>query len=443
MATFVMNNNMKMHAKRSLVMVVLTLLFVSALFAQPAQTLIDVNVAPDRNNWVYKPKDKVKFNVTVTKSNVPVKDVSVRYEVGPEMMPPVTKGNLTLKNGSATIDGGTLKEAGFLRCRVIVTYEGKEYVGLATAAFDPESIRPTTTEPEDFLRFWNDAKAANDKIPMDAKMRLLPERCTEKVNVYEVSFQNFKRGSRLFGILCVPKAEGKYPAILRVPGAGVRPYNGDVANAEKGVITLEIGIHGIPVTMDASVYDNIRLASLDGYQNFNLDDRDRYYYKRVYVGCVRAVDYIFSLPLFDGKNVVVMGGSQGGALSIVTAALDSRIKGLVAFYPALADLTGYLHNRAGGWPHLFNQANLEFNNQPRKIETSKYYDVVNFARHLKVPGFYSMGFNDTTCPPTSMFSAYNVIKAPKTLLLVEETGHWTYPEQWEKAYDFALKLLGK
>lgn len=443
MATFAINSDMKMHAKRSLGLALFVLLFVSSIFAQPAQTLIDVNVAPDRNNWVYKPKDKVKFNVTVTKSNVPVKDVSVRYEVGPEMMPPASKGNLTLKNGSATIDGGTLKEAGFLRCRVIATYEGIEYVGLATAAFDPESIRPTTNEPEDFMGFWNDAKVANAKIPMDAKMRLLSERCTEKVNVYEVNIQNYKYGSRLFGILCVPKAEGKYPALLRVPGAGARPYNGDVENAERGVITLEIGIHGIPVTMDASVYDNIRLGSLDGYQNFNLDDRDRYYYKRVYMGCVRAVDFIFSLPEFDGNNVVVMGGSQGGALSIVTAALDSRIKGLVAFYPALADMTGYLHNRAGGWPHLFNQANLAFNNLPRKIETSKYYDVVNFARHLNVPGFYSWGFNDVTCPPTSMYSAYNVITAPKTLYLVEETGHWTYPEQWEKANTFALKLLGK
>jgi cephalosporin-C deacetylase-like acetyl esterase len=247
----------------------------------------------------------------------------------------------------------------------------------------------------------------------------------------------------LFGVLCVPKAAGKYPAILRVPGAGVRPYNGDTGNAEKGVITFEIGIHGIPVTMDASVYDNIRTASLDGYQNYNLDDKDRYYYKRVYLGCVRAVDYIFSLPEFDGNNIVVLGGSQGGALSIVTAALDNRIKGLVAFYPALSDVTGYLHNRAGGWPHFFNAANLSFNNSPQKIETSKYYDVVNFARHLKVPGFYSWGYNDVTCPPTSMYAAYNVITAPKTLFLVEETGHWTYPEQWGMAYEFALNILGK
>jgi Acetyl esterase (deacetylase) len=434
---------MKKYSKSIVLSALFIAFFVSSLLAQPAQTLIKVNVAPEKSNWVYKPNEKVTFNLSVTKNNIPLQNVSVRYEAGPEMMTPSKNERLVLKNGTTSIDGGTMKEAGFLRCRVIAEYEGKEYTGLATAAFSPEEIRPTTSEPEDFVQFWEKAKADAAKIPMDARVRLLPERCTETVNVYEIDIQNFKPGSRLFGILCTPKAQGKYPALLRVPGAGVRPYNGDINNAEKGIITLEIGIHGIPVTMNASVYDNIRTGSLDGYQNYNLDDKDRYYYKRVYLGCVRAVDFIFSLPEFDGDNIVVMGGSQGGALSIVTAALDSRIKGLVAFYPALSDVTGYLHNRAGGWPHLFNASNLAFNNTPQKIETSKYYDVVNFARRLNVPGFYSWGYNDVTCPPTSMYAAYNVITAPKTLFLAEETGHWTYPEQWEYAANFVLEQLGK
>ncbi len=124
--------------------------------------------------------------------------------------------------------------------------------------------------------------------------------------------------------------------------------------------------------------------------------------------------------------------ARGGALSIVTAALDNRVKYLVAYYPALSDLTGYLHERAGGWPHLFSKDNYVFNGKKDKIETSKYYDVVNFARLLKVPGYYSWGFNDETCPPTSMYAAYNVITAPKELFLALETGHWTYPEQYEK-----------
>lgn len=109
-------------------------------------------------------------------------------------------------------------------------------------------------------------------------------------------------------------------------------------------------------------------------------------------------------------------------------------------FPALSDLTGYLHNRAGGWPHMFNKANAAFMVTDKKIENSKYYDVVNFARFIKVPGMYSWGYNDETCPPTSTFSVYNVIKAPKDLLLARETGHYTFPEQVEKLNNW---LLGK
>ena len=58
-----------------------------------------------------------------------------------------------------------------------------------------------------------------------------------------------------------------------------------------------------------------------------------------------------------------------------------------------------------------------------------YFDVVNFARRVKVPGWYSWGFNDDTCPPTSMYAAYNVIPGVKELDLYLNTGHWTYPEQ--------------
>ena len=173
--------------------------------------------------------------------------------------------------------------------------------------------------------------------------------------------------------------------------------------AENGIIYFEIGIHGIPVTLDPLVYADLGKTALDGYPFFNLDNRDRYYYKRVYLGCVRAVDFIFSLPEFDGSNLAVTGGSQGGALSIVTAGLDSRVKYLAALYPALCDLTGYLHGRAGGWPHMFAEYNKPFHAKADKIETSQYYDVVNFARLVKIPGYYTWGYNDVTCPPTSMF----------------------------------------
>lgn len=413
------------------------------LSAQPIERLVKIVVAPDHANWVYKPGEKANFQITVLKNSEPVPNAKIKYEFGPEMIAPTKRDSAVLKDGQFRIDAGTLKEAGFLRCKVSAVVDGVRYENLATAAFAPEQIKPTTEEPADFVQFWDKAKSEASKIPMDVKLTLLPDFCTEKVNVYQANIQNYKIGTRLYGILCVPKKAGKYPAVLKVPGAGVRAYGGEVATAEKGIITLEIGIHGIPVTMNPAVYADMGRSVLDGYPFYNLDDRDRYYYKRVYLGCVRAIDFIYSLPEFDGSTLAVTGGSQGGALSIVTAGLDSRVKYLAAFYPALSDLTGYLHGRAGGWPHMFNDANKAFNAKPDKIETSKYYDVVNFARQVKVPGYYSWGYNDVTCPPTSMYSAYNVIQAPKSLIIYEETGHWTYPEQREKMQNWlGEKLLG-
>lgn len=414
------------------------------LFSQPAERFVKVVVNAEHPDWTYKVGENVKFTISVFKNNNLVPNARVRYEIGPEKQDPTQKQTITLPTGTQVIEGGTMTTGGFLRCVAVAEVDGKEYRNLSTAGFDPLSISPTVDNPTDFDTFWNDAKTELAKIPLDAKMTLLPERCTEKTNVYHVNIQNFKLGTRLYGILCVPKKEGKYPALLHVPGAGVRPYGGDIANAEKGMITLQIGIHGIPVNMDLSVYNDLGAGILNGYPNYNLDDKNRFFYKRVYMGCVRANDFLTSLPQYDGANLAVTGGSQGGALSIITAALDSRVKWLGAFYPAICDVTGYLKGRAGGWPHYFDKWNRAFNETKEKLTTLGYYDVVNFARRVKVPGLYSWGFNDETCPPTSMYAAYNVISAPKELFLALDTGHWTYPEQAEKMNNWlAEKLKGK
>ncbi len=427
----------------------LLVLFPLSLLAQPAERLIKVVVSPDHADWIYKTGDPVRFTISVLKHGNPVSGASVNYKIGPEMMPATQNETVSVANGSVSVAGGTMKTPGFIRCIATVQLDGKEYRGLGTAGFSPTDLKPTVTSPADFMAFWDGAKAELAKVPVDARLTLLPERCTEKVNVYHVNLQNWgfpnwqPTTSRLYGILCVPKAEGKYPALLNVPGAGVRPYFGDVGNAERGIVTFQIGIHGIPVTMDPSVYTSLANGALQNYQFFSLDDRDRYYYKRVYLGCIRAVDFLASLPQVDANRMAVTGSSQGGALSIVTAALDPRIKWLGAYHPALSDMTGYLNGRAGGWPNMFTGNYADWTNKADKIKTVGYYDVVNFARLLKVPGRYSWGYNDDVCAPTSTYSAYNVINAPKTLELFQDSGHWIYPEQYEHMNTWLLDQLTK
>jgi cephalosporin-C deacetylase-like acetyl esterase len=407
--------------------------------------VIQVRVSTDHADWRYEPGQPVRFHIAAVQDGQPVSGLKVTYKIGYEMMPPKIDQTVTLSAEGITVDGGTLNEPGFLRCIATIEKNGRAYRGLSTAAFRPESIQPTQKDPPDFDQFWAAGKAALAKLPIDAKITPLPEYGNAAADCYQVNLQNVGMGtspSRFYGVLCEPKAPGKYPAVLSVPGAGVRPYRGLAALAAQGVITLQVGIHGIPVTMDQSVYDSLAAGGLANYNTIGLDSRDRYYFRRVYLGCVRANDFLVSHPKFDGEHLAVTGGSQGGALSIVTAALDPRVKGLAAYYPALSDVTGYLNNRAGGWPHMFRSADgPQSHRTPAKIETSAYYDVVNFARRLKVPGLYSWGFNDETCPPTSTYSAYNVITAPKKLLLAVETGHNNIPEQVAEVDAWLLAFL--
>jgi hypothetical protein len=132
------------------------------------------------------------------------------------------KKSLVLKNGTHILSG-TMKQPGFYRVDVTAHVDGKDYKQACGVAFSPEKLQPSTIMPADFSDFWTKAIAEARKVDLNPTKRLLPERCTKDVNVYEVSFNNIKNGWRTYGILSVPVKEGKYPALLRVPGAGVRP----------------------------------------------------------------------------------------------------------------------------------------------------------------------------------------------------------------------------
>lgn len=417
--------------------------------AQLRVAAVQVRVAPDHRDWTYRLGETARFRVSVVADNEPIENVAISYTAGQEMRPAETR-TATVPLEGLVIDGGTLQAAGFLRCTVTAQVAGREVRGVATAAFEPDKIRPTQTEPADFDAFWQQGRAALAQVPMEARLTLLPDQCTDKVNVYHVSFRVISPDwlaikGRVYGIYCEPRQPGKYPALLRVPGAGVRPYAGDKGTAAEGAITLEIGVHGIPVNLPQEVYDQLSAGALEGYSLFNLDDRNAYAYRRIILGCLRANDFLTSRENWDGRHLVVAGASQGGWLSLATGALDPRVTAVAVTHPAGCDLTGDLHGRAGGWPMPFRQWQPPApspHTTPAKIATTAYYDGVNFARRLKVPGYYTWGYNDDVCAPTSLYAAYNTITAPKTLGLTLELGHAYTPEQGAAVHAFVRQALG-
>lgn len=407
------------------------------LEAQPQKKLYEINVYPANGEWSTQSGKEIRYAVNLTKSNVPFGDFELAYEISEDMMPPIKTGKVKLKDGHGIIKAPGMKHPGFMRCRVFWENNGRKYEGMATVGIDPDKIEPVTKLPDDFKEFWEGTLSEARKWNLEPKMIFDPVASTPKVNVYKVSWTNNGWGSKMYGVLTVPSKPGKYPAILKVPGAGVRAYNGDIAHSEKGVIVLEIGIHGIPVDLDPAVYSNLYQGALKDYYLYNMDNKDRFYYKRVVTGCVRAIDFIGQLPEFNGC-LATFGGSQGGALSIMVAALDSRVNALVSMYPAMSDMVGYTAGRAGGWPHAMKNPSRH---TPETINTLAYYDTSSFARDIDVPGFYTFGYNDMTCPPTTTMSVYNVIEAPKELMVCETTEHYAFQEQSAAAWTWVIDFL--
>ena len=418
--------------KRLLLFAGLLLLAFDLLPAQPSKQYVTVYAEPDHPDWVYSCGESARLTLYAVKENVRMPLTEIEYSYGPEKLKAEKSGRVTTgKDGFATIKVPGRKLPGFTTVNVSVTFEGRRYAGMTNIGFEPERIEPTTSLPEDFASFWENEKEQAGKVPMLIRERYTPEESDDRVDVYYVRIQSYRRGNYVYGVLSVPKTESPAPAILRLPGAAVRRFSGADPLAYEGFVVLNIGVHGIPVDQAPEVYRQLESGSMSGYVLKGLENRDTYYYKRTYLGCVRAVDYLCSRSDVDASRIACYGGSQGGMLSIVTSALDKRISALFAYYPAFCDVTGYYYGRSGGWPHLFTDRSDPLIGQ--KVEVSKYYDVVNFARFLTQPGFYAWGFNDIVCCPTSTFAAYNVITAPKTLRVAKDTGHWLYPWQTEEA----------
>lgn len=414
-------------------------IIVVAVAQSSSHQYVTVVAEPDHADWTYHTGEQARFTAYAIRENVRITNAEITYSYGPDKMDAVKTGTvMTDSDGMAhfSIPGAT--EPGFVSVRVKVSIDGRNYSSMTNIAFDPYDIKPTTTMPDDFQQFWSESIEKAALVPMTPTLRHSEKESNDRVDVYYLKIQTYKAGNYTYGVLTVPKTAGRKPAILRLPGAAVRPFNGPNELAYQGFVVLEVGVHGIPVDQDPEIYRQLENGALSGYTTIGIDNRDTYYYKRAILGCVRAIDYLCTRNDVDSTRIATYGGSQGGMLSIMTAALSPHVSALFSYFPAFCDLTGYYYGRGAGWPHLFRDPNEP--NIKARMDVSRYYDTVNFARILKVPGFYAWGFNDPACCPTSTFSAYNVITAPKQLQVGRDTGHWLYPWQVDNAINW-LKAI--
>jgi cephalosporin-C deacetylase-like acetyl esterase len=399
------------------------------------QTDVQWAAVPNHADWLYKTGEQATITVQVLRHGMPQDGLEISYALGQDELDDDTRGTVTLRGGRAEIPVGTMKKPGFRDCRMQCTIDGKTYKNHLKVGFSPEKLQPYTELPSDFQEFWKGVLDEQAKIKMSPVVTYEPRYSNEKVDCYLVKLRTFRQGEYyVYGYLTRPKAEGKYPVVISPPGAGVKPMDPTktLFYAEQGCIRFDMEIHGIDPSLSAEVYKDITHAFGDhhagGYLANGITDRDTYYMKRVYAACVRVVDYMTSLPDWDGRNVWVQGGSQGGALTIVLAGLDERVTAASVNHPALSDMAAYAEKgRTGGYPH-FGRKYKDVELTKEVIRTLSYYDVVNFARFVKCPVYMTWGFNDNTCPPTTSYCVWNTLTCPKDSLITPINEHWVSTE---------------
>lgn len=382
--------------------------------------------------WTYTLGQKAAISVSLLYHGVLLTDVDVRYHVAADCMPHDGEFK-TLHLGA---DGHGLisvesAEPGFRDVLMRCSVEGQDFQNHLKVGFEPERLKPYTTDPADFDRFWQ--QVLKEQVPSKPVVTPAPEYSNDKIDCYLVKLNGGTKQVPhvMYGYVSIPKKEGKFPVLVSPPGAGVKPMNPlktQFYTTEGDIIRFDLEIHGINPSLSADDYKDISRSfgdhNANGYLASGLQSRDTYYMKKVYPLLLRAVDYLTTLPQWDGRNILVQGNSQGAALSLVLAALDKRITAVAIAHPALVDMAGYAEpGRTGGYPHFGNKYR-EVELTPEVIETLRYYDVVNFARRVTCPVYLTWGYNDNTCPPTTSWIIWNTLQCEKQQYITPINEHW-------------------
>ena len=408
--------------KRRLLLVLVTLV---ATWAS-ASTNYVLSVNADRPDAIYKQGETVTFTITLLLDQQPVDGATVNWIISKDGAPPTTSGTVKLTGTSATVTG-KLDEPGFLQCRT--SFAGPNNLNrtaLGGAAIDPLQIKPSMPVPADFDEFWAAQKKKLAAVPVNARM--IAAGSANGIEWFDVQADCV--GAPVSGYFARPTgAKPKsLPIILTVHGAGVRSagWTGPAGWAKQNFLAMDINAHGIPNGKPEAFYKNLTDGSLKIYSQQGKEARDTVYFRGMFLRLVRAIDFLTAQPEWDGRTVVVHGSSQGGYQAIVAAGLDPRVTFFAAGVPAGCDHTGVVVGRVNGWPQFLPKPPAK--PDPKILEAVRYYDVVNFATRTKAAGIVTVGFIDTTCPPTSVYAAYNALPGRKKIFNDVPSGHALSPK---------------
>lgn len=408
--------------------------------------IVKIHVDIDHPDAIYQIGEKVTITARLTIDDMLLPGGYLKYSIEREC----TKNDPEYKklpmdeNGSGTIQLAT-EDPGFIRVRFKAGRDDKYPTtpelakkifwcqNAAVVGVAPEKIRTALPEPIDFDSFWDNARSElksvplkvlkYDEVPLTGQQKQWFE---GKIKAYD--FRLSCPGPRpASGILAIPTnaAPKSLLAIISLHGAGV--FSSGIRSQEAArhhAIVIDLNAHGLENGHEKEYYKAIEAHELKDYLYHVGDQKENNYFKYMFLRILRALEYVKQMPEWDGKNIIVSGGSQGGAQALAAAGLDPDVTLCIATIPWLTCQNAVVEGRFHPyWPQVlkFNKDNQLQN--PEIIDNLKYFDNANFAKRIKGRVVIAYGLLDEVCPPSGVWITYNNIPGTKSIHGYPQAGH--------------------
>ena len=274
-------------------------------------------------------------------------------------------------------------------------------------------------------KFWEQTRASLAEVDLNATVE--PVELTDEFTmegriktrtIYRVIMSSFE-GRRIRAWYTVPSGQPPargWPAIMEVPG-----YGG----------TMPLPLHLVQYGYATlSLYPRSQGESLKEWEIehgtrlvYKITDRDRYYYRGAYMDCVRGLDFLCDRSEVDTARIGVWGFSQGGALTLATAALDHRVSAAVAGVPWLCNFPVAAEITTSPYVELYDYLEEHPQERDTVLANLTYFDQLNLADAITCPTLVASSLTDDVHPLNTVMPVFEKIQAMKSIVVYPDLDH--------------------
>ena len=292
-----------------------------------------------------------------------------------------------------------------------------------------QEFLPPLTAPADFDDFWSNTIDQARSFALDARFESV-DYGLHHLRTLDVTFNGYA-GQPVKGWLILPKTDVKrFPCVVQYIGyGGGRGFPIDhLLYASAGFAHLVMDTRGQGSQWSVGDTPDIEVdganPQIPGVMTRGILNPETYYYRRLFIDALRSVEAARAFPAVDPDHIALRGHSQGGGVALAVAALDPSLEAALIGEPYLCHFRRAVQiTDAFPYSEIVSYCRTHRDKVQTVFNTLSYFDGMNFAARATVPARFSVGLMDDTCPPSTVFAAYNHYQGPKEIQSYEFNQH--------------------